>query len=148
MLDKYSVDENAGSTYITLVRTNGSLAPVSARFDAADCPPAGPGVATAGVDYQATNYFPLWVRSYDGDRQYSDAYMGPNFNAFSTNRPRGDLNTYQFPDRPALHFNNYAEDDVFVHVFDDNIVEGDELLNLTLTQPDEGRLLLADSQSR
>lgn len=146
VLDNYSVDERAGQTFITLVRTNGSLAPISARFDALDRIPAGPGVATAGLDYQSTNYFPLWIRSYDGtaqgDRQYSDAYMGPNFNAFSTNRTTGDFTLYQFPDKPALHFKNYDEDNIFIKVFDDNVVEGDEVINLTLSAPDEGRLLL------
>ncbi len=140
--DSYSVDENAGTTYITLIRTNGSLAPISARFDAKDFPNLGPGIATGGADYQVTNYFPIWVRSHDTDRQYSDAFMGPNFNAFSTNRQRTDLNVYPFPTRPPLRYSNYAEDDIFVSIFDDNIVEGDEVVNLTLTAPDEGRLLL------
>ncbi len=140
--DNYSVNEDAGHTFITLVRTNGSLAPISARFDATDFPNLGSGLATGGVDYESTNYFPLWIRSHDADRQYSDAYMGPNFNAFSTNRPRTDFTLYGFPDRPGLRYRNFDEDNVFVNVFDDNVNEGDEVLKLTLSAPDQGRLLL------
>src|SRR5678815_4258315 len=138
----YSVDENAGSTFITLTRTNGSLAPISARFDAADFPTPGTGSATAGLDYESTNYFPLWIRSHPDDRQYSDAYMGPNYGAVTTNRLRTDLSVYTFPAKPAWRINNFAEDNVFLNIFDDNTIEGDEVVNLTLSAPDEGRLLL------
>jgi uncharacterized delta-60 repeat protein len=139
--DRYSVNENDGTTFITLTRTNGSLAPISARFDARDVT-AGPGAASAGIDYGSTNHFPIWIRSHQADRQYSDAYMGPNFRAFTTNRDRGDNTIYAPYDRPEPRYRNYEEDNIFVSIFDDTAVEGTETIALTLTTPDEGRLLL------
>ncbi len=140
----YTVDENAGRTFITLVRTNGSLAPISARFDAQEAAVGGPGVASGGSDFVITNYFPLWVRSHDRDRQYSDAYMGPNNAAFSTNRQRTDFNIYAPFARPPFHYRNFEsdEDNVFITIPDDNSIEGNEVISLSLTSPDQGRLLL------
>lgn len=142
--DVYNVDENAGFKFITTVRTNGSLAPVSARFDAGDLPVAGPGSATGGQDYIPISHTNLWVRTHDGDRQYSDASMGPSNYAFSTNRERGDFTIYPPFSAPPRHA--FGEDKVsdrsFVTILDDNVAEGDEVVDLTLSSPDMGRLLL------
>lgn len=148
MRDSYAVDENAGSTFITMTRTNGALAPISTRFEAADFPTTGPGIATSGIDYFSTNTFPLWVRSYGrGDtfsREFSAAFMGPNFDVFTPHRHRGDFTVYQFPAQPPLRFpgSDLPDDNVFVNVLDDALIEGPEVIQLTLTAPDEGRLLL------
>ncbi len=138
----YTVDEDAGRTFITLVRTNGSLGPVGAAFAAADRPPGGPGVAKDGADYLSTNRVPIWKRSHVQDRKFSDAFMGPNNRAVSTNRTRGDFNIYPFPFKPPLRFDNYDDDNIFVSILDDNLIEGDEVLSLTLSNPDGTRLFL------
>jgi len=140
--DSYSVDENAGSTFITLARTNGSLAPISVHFNALDRQPVGPGVAASGADYLSTNYTPIWIRSHDIDREYGAAFMGPNYNAFTTNRGRGDFTTYTNRAKPGFRYLNYDDDNIFVAVFDDNVFEGDEVVDLILNAPDEGRFLL------
>lgn len=142
MREQYAVDENAGRTFITLARTNGSVAPISAQFNAEAFPVGGPGVAVENGDFFATNRFPLWIRSHDGAREYAAAYMGPNYNAFDTNRTRGDFNIYSFPVKPPLRYRNFDDDNIFVDIIDDSQIEGDEVLRLRLDAPDEGRLLL------
>src|SRR5690606_26599731 len=117
----YSVDEIASQTFITLVRTNGSLGPIAAEFEAVDAAPGGPGTALAGNDYESTSYFPLWIRGHSLDREYSAGFMGPNNNAFSTNRFWTDFTIYGFPLRPGIRYRNYAEDDIFLNIFDDNM---------------------------
>lgn len=140
--DSYSVDENAGRTFITLSRTNGSLAPISAQFSAQGFALTGPGIAIDGADFLSTNRFPIWIRSHDVAREYTAAYMGPNFNAFDTNRHRQDFNIYPFPSKPPLRYRNYDDDNIYVDIIDDAAIEGDEVVRLRLTAPDEGRLLL------
>ncbi|NBV23529.1 MAG: hypothetical protein EBS05_16620, partial [Proteobacteria bacterium] len=117
---KYTIDESAGSLFITLHRTNGTIAgevfPVGAasvNFSTIDLP-FGPGAATAGSDYVTTRLVPTWTF---GGARASDGNTGPN------NLLRGQT-------------------DVFVTVQGDSLVEGDESISLVLSQP-QSQLFLA-----
>ena len=123
-LPNYTLDENAGSLFITLSRTNGTLVttsyspeppigPASVNFGTVD-PPFGPGAGTAGQDYVTSRRSPTWAVSFP---RPADGFTGPN------NVLRGVT-------------------DVFVAVTEDFTVEGDELLDLVLSKP-EGQLFLA-----
>lgn len=67
----YSVDKSAGSLFIPLVRTNGSLGPISATIYTNMAAP-GPGIANAtDITIPALYFHPLWPTIYLG--------QGPTF---------------------------------------------------------------------
>ncbi|MEN9573244.1 MAG: hypothetical protein RL514_1099 [Verrucomicrobiota bacterium] len=121
----YTLDENGGSLFITLARTNGTLVtvsytngeppigPASVNFGTVD-PPFGPGAGSAGQDYVTSRRTPTWALV--GPRP-ADGFTGPN------NVLRGVT-------------------DVFVAVTEDFALEGDELVDLVLSKP-QGNLFLA-----
>lgn len=134
MLPVYNASESGGRQYITLTRTNGSLAQASVVFSTSE-PPAGPGVASAGQDYVSTNRTAIWMTRYRDDKQVHDALMGPNNNSFTTNRARGDVTLYTNYARPSVRYFNRGDDDIFVTLFEDSMIEGDEVLNMVLSSP-------------
>jgi uncharacterized delta-60 repeat protein len=116
----YTIDESAGSLFITLARTNGPVfanttpvGPVSVNFTTVD-PPFGPGAGVTGSDYITSRRTPTWVTS---GTTPSDAQTGAN------NLLRGLT-------------------DVFVAVLEDSSIEGDELVDMVLSNP-QGQLILA-----
>jgi uncharacterized delta-60 repeat protein len=129
----YNADEAAGSTFITLVRTNGSLAEAHATFATADLP-AGSGIAKAGNDYAAAHIVALWDSTYGqgNDRQVSSARMGPNFLSFDTNRTTGDFVNYVFPASPGIRTADNGNNKIRVSILDDTQIEGDELATMSL----------------
>ncbi|MEK7391612.1 MAG: Calx-beta domain-containing protein, partial [Fibrobacterota bacterium] len=124
----YTLDENGGSIYVSLTRTNGEevvqfttpaititnspVGPASVNFGTAD-PPFGPGAGTAVADYVTARRVPTWITRGRGP---SDAQTGPN------NVLRGAT-------------------DVFISVTEDAAIEGDELVDLVLSVP-QGLLFL------
>ncbi len=83
--NQYSADENGGTTYVSLIRTNGDRGMVNARFLAAPTPP-GPGASTLTNFTLFPNYNrPFWDRSWPGpsDASFghmrSDANYDPNY---------------------------------------------------------------------
>ena len=115
----YAIDESAGSLFITLTRTNGPVllnqtpvGPVSVNFTTVD-PPFGPGAGMAGSDYVTSRRTPIWATF---GTTPSDAQTGPN------NVLRGVT-------------------DVFVAVLEDSLIEGDELIDMVLSNP-QGQLVL------
>ncbi len=87
--NSYSVDKSAGTLFVSLVRTNGSLGPISATFYTNMAAP-GPGVANASDITVAPNYFkPLWPTIYLGSGavfswMVSPGIYGPNYATIPT----------------------------------------------------------------
>ena len=133
----YTIDENGGRIYITMVRTNGSLGAISANVATLD-PPAGPGVAVAGRDYYSTNRNVAWTSTYGqncgDDRQVSSARLGPSNRTMDTNQALCDFDPHADGFAPA-RFSNPDSDDFFVTMIDNSIIDGDRVLNLKITQP-------------
>lgn len=128
----YTVDENDPEMYISLVRTNGSLGPISATFATSDRPSAQ-GAAASGTDYLPTVSEPIWISTYNlrsirNTDMHSDALQGPNFASFGS------------PPNTAFTITTNAND-VYITVLDDNVEEGDELVNLSLVRPRSTELL-------
>jgi uncharacterized repeat protein (TIGR01451 family)/uncharacterized delta-60 repeat protein len=111
--DNYSVDEYAGSVFITLSRTHGSLGAVGALIATGDRP-AGPGAATVRSDYLDNTKTVVWPSTHgsvSNTRMFSDANSGANNNTQT------------------------GQDDFSITIFDDGLVEGNETLNLGLDLP-------------
>jgi len=111
----YSIDETAGSLYVTLTRTNGNLGVMTAEFITTD-PPTGPGAAAAGTNYVATRLNPTWETLWPGVLQISTAESGPN------NLLRGPT-------------------DVFVSIINNTLVQGNLLVNQSLVIPSASSIL-------
>jgi uncharacterized repeat protein (TIGR01451 family)/uncharacterized delta-60 repeat protein len=115
----YSVDRNGGALWITLIRTNGTLASLGATFTPVAHDP-GPGAAQDGVDYtfDAQKYgTPTYGVSYPNPTwQLQDGVFGPNQSPV-------DIAT-----NPA------AQVPVLVTILD-NTNSGDQSLSITLTNP-------------
>jgi len=81
----YTVDENAGQLYVSLVRTNGNLGFASATFVTNTIQP-GPGIATA-TDFSLDPVYsqPSWLTAWPVHSpgaigwMYSDGIFGPNY---------------------------------------------------------------------
>ncbi len=133
----YTIDENGGRIYITMVRTNGSLGAIAANVATLD-PPAGPGVAVGGRDYYSTNRNVAWTSTYGqgcgDDRQVSSARMGPSNRTVDTNQALCDFDPHADGFAPA-RFSNPDSDDFFVTMIDNSTIDGDRVLNLKITQP-------------
>jgi uncharacterized delta-60 repeat protein/uncharacterized repeat protein (TIGR01451 family) len=136
----YTIDENGGRLFITMMRTNGSLAGVSATVSTFD-PPAGPGIGLSGRDYYATNRNVAWTSTYGqncGDaRQVSSARMGPNNHTVDTNQALCDFDPHlddaNSDGFAPARFSNPDSDDFFVTMIDNGIIDGDRVLNLKLS---------------
>ena len=126
----YSADINAGQTYIELVRTNGiginglCLGPASVNFSI-PAPPGGSdtnGIAIAGVDYNFDSGAygnPEWITSYGNTWMESDGLYGLN----STSHSWNNTIWLGFPSG------------VYIDIIDTNLLSGNRLMNLTLSQP-------------
>jgi uncharacterized delta-60 repeat protein len=80
LYNQYSVNNSAGSLYVSLIRTNGNLGIASATFST-NTATAGPGVAT-GADFGlSTNYDdPTWGTAWTAAAWlYEVSVYGPNF---------------------------------------------------------------------
>lgn len=81
--NSYSVANSDGSLFVSLVRTNGSLANISATFTATNAAP-GPGIATAGTSFFPTVFNPEWATIYSLNDlaiwMIEPAEYGPNYN--------------------------------------------------------------------
>jgi uncharacterized delta-60 repeat protein/uncharacterized repeat protein (TIGR01451 family) len=133
----YTIDENGSRLFITMVRTNGSLGAIAAKVSTLD-PPAGPGVAVSGRDYYSTNRNVAWTSTYGqncGDaRQVSSARMGANNHTVDTNQALCDFDPHADGFAP-VSYSNPDNDDFFVTVIDNGIIDGDRVLNLKVTDP-------------
>lgn len=140
----YSVDEDAGRFYVTLVRTNGSLGEANANFQTLD-PAPGPGAANAPIDYMTTNRTPVWPTSWDIERERSAGTFGPNFEPISTNRSRADFNQYSTTNPPPLRRWRVSAPDIWLTITEDEIIEGDETFDLRLSNPGNSLVLGGES---
>jgi len=82
--DDYTVDKSGNTLFVSLVRTNGSLGPISATFST-NMPAPGPGVASA-TDFSITSLAylnPIWPTLWSLSPIYSwlisPAVYGPNY---------------------------------------------------------------------
>jgi hypothetical protein len=81
----YTADKQGGTSYVTLVRTNGALGPASVTFTPMP-QSAGPGVAVSGTDFTQTTYNPQsgrppgleLIRGGYPSWDFADSYIGPN----------------------------------------------------------------------
>ena len=126
---QYYADKSAGSLFISMVRTNGSLGPISATFSTNMAAP-GPGIASAD-DFSIVNpsYFnPLWPTIYDtygpnDSWMISPAFYGPNQATLPANLPQLTIPVW-------LQINNNAN------------ITGNVNANLGLSNPDGSSFML------
>ena len=132
----YNFDENGGSSFITLTRTNGSLGQAAATFSTEDRP-AGPGAAQAGADYTSLVSTPTWVSTFGiiAGSMLSEAFQGPNNATFASGVATNGFVNGVFINIVTNVFVLLTNTSVVVTLRDDVIIEGDEVFNLTLSQP-------------
>lgn len=121
--DGYTADEAGSSSFITLVRTNGSLGPISVGVSTPSLPP-GPGAAEPGEDFLCSFANPTFIDSWPGTRMLSDGIYGPN---------NGTITVINTPTNRV--FLQSTADDLRVQILDDATIEGDENFNLELVLP-------------
>src|ERR1051326_7479865 len=127
----YNADENGGPVFITMNRINGNLGSATVTVTPKTLPP-GPGSAVVSNDfvflpkYANPTYIDTWVRD---TWEKSDGTDGQNQGASGTVEPGFTL--------------TYPDNDVFVNIIDNNLIDGNRRLNLKLHNPrDNGNLLL------
>src|SRR5439155_2517023 len=124
--DTYTSDENGGSYFVTLLRTNGNLGQASATISPKPLPP-GPGSAVEGVDFSfsATNYAnPTYLASWPPPPwswEIQDGTFGQNQGFSDTVVPGTSL--------------GYPQNDVWITNIDNNLLDGNRMFNLDLTDP-------------
>ncbi|HEV2693744.1 MAG TPA: Calx-beta domain-containing protein, partial [Verrucomicrobiae bacterium] len=77
----YSVDKNAGSLYVSLIRENGNLGIISATFNT-NTADAGPGIAVPDVNFTlaGASRTPQWGTAWSANAwMYSFGVFGPNY---------------------------------------------------------------------
>ena len=129
--DNYTIDENSSQLYVSIMRTNGSLGPISANFSVAQLPP-GPGAATNGVDYAANGASPQFSTSWGSTRMRSDGIYGPNFDTVTV-----------IPN----FFVNSVLDDVYVDIFDNTVQDGDRSAMLELSTPSDSDIFFLGGEN-
>lgn len=128
----YSVDKSAGTLFVSMVRTNGSLGPASASFSTNMAAP-GPGIASA-KDFSITQpgYFsPLWPTLYSQNINWSytisPAFYGPNY--------------LPIPQNLQVVTSAY----VYLQINNNSNISGNVNANLALSNPN-GNLMLGGEQ--
>lgn len=116
--DAYSVDENDPEAFITLIRTNGTLGPVSALFTSV-ARPTGPGAAVIGQDFSCLAFNPTYTVSWPNTQMRSDGIYGPNNNSLGVDNI----------------FINDGRDDVNVPILPNTLVDGNRTFDMTLSVP-------------
>ena len=117
----YSADENAGQTYISLVRTNGQLGIAAATFTTNTADP-GPGVAVPDGNFSlAAGYrSPTWDTAwYNNSWMYDVGNYGPNY-GMTPGRGLGA---------------NTGNSGVYVNIINDTNFTGNLSANVLLTKP-------------
>jgi uncharacterized delta-60 repeat protein len=122
--DKYTVDKSAGSLYVSLVRTNGSLGPASATLST-NKTAAGPGIASVDdFSLPPGSATPTWPTLYSLNTSYSwqvsPAVYGPN------------QQTLPYTSRSA---------DVYLSISNNPNINGNVNANLALSHPDSSFFL-------
>jgi len=114
----YSVNNSDGQLYVSLVRTNGNLGPVSVTFSTNTAAP-GPGIAS-GADFSLSPIYtnPTWVSAWTQQAwMYEVAEYGPNYNSVPALTPRS------------------TSADVYVNVFNPGNISGNLSANFALSNP-------------
>lgn len=129
--NSYTADENGGTLFIRMTRDNGHLGPAAVSVVPLD-QPAGPGAAVANQDYffdAGTYGQPTWITTWPVPTwQLQDGTFGQN-NGF------GDSVD------PATRV-SYPDNDVFISMIDNTVVDGNRQFNLELLNPTSGDLFL------
>ena len=129
----YSADENAGPTYISLIRTNGNLGIVSATFTTNTADP-GPGVAVPDGNFSlGANYRnPVWDTAwYNNAWMYGFGVSGPNYGT-SPGRGNGA---------------NIGTPGVYVNMINDTNFTGNLTANVLLTKPNGTDIFLLGGEN-
>lgn len=141
----YSATINGGPYFVQLVRTNGfginglCLGPASVTFSIPT--PAGGsdtnGIAIAGTDYtfdSATYGTPTWGTSYTfaNDWMTSDGLFGLGSHTRAW---------------PNVLFDISSASSVFINITDTNLLAGNRLMNLTLSQPSSSDLFFLGGEN-
>ncbi len=124
--DSYTADENGESVFITMIRTNGLLGEGSVVISPRTLSP-GPGAAVAGVDFSfdATTFGnPTWISTWPPPPETWEIQDG----TFGQNQGFSDTVD------PNFLF-GYGDNDVFINMIDNNIIDGNRQLNLELNNP-------------
>jgi uncharacterized delta-60 repeat protein/uncharacterized repeat protein (TIGR01451 family) len=124
--DAYSVDENGGTLFLRMVRTNGFLGSGGVTVSANTLPP-GAGAATTN-DFSFTSATPVWIETgppppgnvFNTTWQIADGTFGQN-NGFSQGI---DGTGYNYPDNK-----------IFIPITDDTNMDGNLQFNVTVANP-------------
>ncbi len=119
----YSADENGGNSFVNLTRQNGSLGPAQVTFSPV-VKGVGPGIAQYGKDFTFN----------------ASAYGTPTWQ----NSAWGNNATWMFtPGESGLNslLGNNAPSWAFIHVIEDNVLDGNQTLDVQVSQPNGTDLL-------
>ncbi len=75
----YSVDKDASTLFVSLLRTNGNLGDVAATFSSPPGASGQQGIAQEGTDFTIGNTTPTWASMWNTSWMVSDAFTGQNF---------------------------------------------------------------------
>jgi uncharacterized repeat protein (TIGR01451 family)/uncharacterized delta-60 repeat protein len=130
----YTADENGGPVFITMNRINGILGPATVTVTPQTLPP-GPGAAVVSNDfifptkYANPTYVDTWVRD---TWEKSDGTDGQNQGGSGTVEPGFTL--------------TYPDNDVYINIVDNSLIDGNRQLNLELHNPRDSDLLQLGGQ--
>jgi uncharacterized delta-60 repeat protein/uncharacterized repeat protein (TIGR01451 family) len=126
----YTADENGGPLFVTLTRTNGILGPATVSITPKTLP-AGPGAAVVSNDFVFLPKYanPTYVDTWPRDTwEMSDGTDGQNQGGSGTVNPGFTL--------------TYPNNDVFINIIDNTIIDGNRQLNLEVHNPRDNNGLL------
>ncbi len=109
----YGVDENDPTGYITLVRRNGTLGSVTAKFTTEARPP-GPGAAVIDTHFDCLAITPTYDSAHAAAWMRSDGIYGPNNNTLPVND---------------------TLDDIRVPIIPNTLVDGNRAFDMSLSVP-------------
>jgi len=121
----YTVDKDAGTLFLTMIRTNGSLGSIAASLISPPGAVGQPGIATAGTNGNFTigNTEPEWATMWSSSWMKSDGYEGQN--------------NYGYPGNEA--------DETF-QIFNNTNITGNLNANLALTAPNPNLFFLGGEE--
>jgi uncharacterized delta-60 repeat protein len=79
--NNYTVDKDAGTLFVSLVRTNGNLGTIAATLYSPPGATGQPGIATEGTNFNFTigSIMPEWATMWSSSWMKSDGYEGQNY---------------------------------------------------------------------
>jgi uncharacterized repeat protein (TIGR01451 family)/uncharacterized delta-60 repeat protein len=134
--DAYTANENGGLYFVRMLRNNGLLGPAQVTVTPNTLPP-GPGAAVNNVDFTFNNAVygtPTWITTWSRPTwQLSDGTYGQNNGMGPTVEPGLTV--------------DYLQNDVYINIIEDNILDGNRQFNLALNNPNGNDIFFLGGQN-